>query len=142
MKPEWLQELLKLGALSKDSPQSLEVDFALPSESKFRPGSGTKVYRLKDEKLWQPNEERSGMFRGMSFIFIGERGREVSEGYKEVVERGQGTYELFTVDGGTPKWTKLLERARERAARVRRRWWRWRTKGRWKLLSVSPNGMT
>ncbi|KAI0315420.1 hypothetical protein OF83DRAFT_1132275 [Amylostereum chailletii] len=113
VKPEWLRDLLKLGAFAKTDPNSLEFAFALPLESKYRPGFGPGLKSaLKNLQTWEPNEERLNMFKGMRFVFVGEKGREIGDGYRDVVERGQGVYEAFTVASGPQKWRRLLAKSK------------------------------
>ena len=40
------------------------------------------------------------MLKSYRVIFVGERGREATEDYKEVVRRGAATYECCSVQGG------------------------------------------
>ncbi|KAI0028526.1 hypothetical protein K488DRAFT_58368 [Vararia minispora EC-137] len=109
---EWLREVLRLGALSRGEPFSLENSFELPSPVRFRPGFATSLRdALKDDSTWEPNEERVGLFRRMKFIFVGETGREVTSEYREVVARGGGEYEAFAVSWGTLRWRKMLAKS-------------------------------
>ncbi|THH18656.1 hypothetical protein EW146_g2373 [Bondarzewia mesenterica] len=113
VKPQWLEEILRLGLLPPNDPKSLEWTFALPPESKHRPGFSASLHPdLKKFKTWEPNEERLNMFRGCRFVFVGEKGREVSSEYRTLVERGQGECELFTVDAGLVKWKRTLDKAK------------------------------
>ncbi|KAI0065220.1 hypothetical protein BV25DRAFT_1822360 [Artomyces pyxidatus] len=113
VKPEWLQELLRLGMLEKHERGSLEATFALPPEAKYRPVfSASLPPALKTFKTWEANEERLNMFISCRFIFVGEKGREVGSEYQALVTRGRGEYEAFTVSAGLPRWRKALMKAK------------------------------
>ncbi|KAA1470782.1 hypothetical protein DENSPDRAFT_74216 [Dentipellis sp. KUC8613] len=109
VKPEWLQEIIRLGILPKDDTKSLEWNFALPPETKYRPiFAPSLASEFKTFKTWEPNEERLHMLRKHKFIFVGEKGREISNDYQTLVVRGGGEYETFTVDASVSKWRKII----------------------------------
>ncbi|TFY71024.1 hypothetical protein EVG20_g1985 [Dentipellis fragilis] len=109
VKPEWLQEIIRLGILPKDDAKSLEWNFALPLETKYRPiFAPSLASEFKTFKTWEPNEERLHMLRKHKFIFVGEKGREINNDYQTLVVRGEGEYETFTVDASMSKWRKIL----------------------------------
>jgi len=114
VKPEWLTELIDLSVLDpRESPRALEHTFALPSESKFRPGFASDLASaLKTIKTWEPNETRLNMLKGYRFVFVGDKGLEVPAGYRDLVKRGGAEYEAFAVSAGVVRWRKALVRAK------------------------------
>lgn len=123
VKPEWLNELVRLGSLPVGSDpsngSSLEQVFTLPPETKFRPTFATALpASLKVFKAWEPNEERVNMFRGYRFLFVGEKGREVEEMMTELVRRGGGEREVFSVDGGRQKLHRILAKGKAKLANM------------------------
>lgn len=123
VKPEWLNEIVRLGSLpvggDSSNGSSLEQVFALPPETKFRPTFAAALPApLKVFKVWEPNEERVGMFRGYRFLFVGEKGREVDEMMTELVRRGGGEREVCSVDGGPQKLHRLLAKGQAKLANV------------------------
>lgn len=100
VKPDWLETVLAHGAAS-DSSISLEFNFSLPSPSQHRPMlSSFLPSSLKNHRSWEPNEDRVDLLKAYRVIFVGERGREATEEYKELVRRGAATYECCPVQGG------------------------------------------
>ena len=114
VKPEWLSELLDLSILDpRESPRALEHTFALPPESRFRPGFAAALpSSLKTLRAWEPNETRLNMLKGYRFVFAGEKGVEVPAGYRDVVKRGGAEYEAFSLNAGVVRWRKALVRAK------------------------------
>ena len=114
VKPEWLTELINLSILNpRESPRALEHTFALPSESKFRPGFASDLASaLKTIKTWEPNETRLNMLKGYRFVFVGDKGLEVPAGYRDLVKRGGAEYEAFAISTGVVRWRKALARAK------------------------------
>jgi len=114
VKPEWLTELINLSILNPhESPRALEHTFALPSESKFRPGFASDLApALKTIKTWEPNETRLNMLKGYHFVFVGDKGLEVPAGYRDLVKRGGAEYEAFAISTGVVRWRKALVRAK------------------------------
>lgn len=112
VKPEWLTTLLSAG-------DSLEATFVLPSPTKFRPTfTASLPIALKAFSVWEPNEERAGLFKDKRFIFVGEKGREVQEAVKELVKRGRGQYECFAVQGGKLGLHNVLAKAKSKGKDV------------------------
>ncbi|KDQ22694.1 hypothetical protein PLEOSDRAFT_163587 [Pleurotus ostreatus PC15] len=110
---DWLNEILRLGELPQNnSPTngvSLEQTFILPLLSKYRPTFSPQLPpRLKEYKVWDPNEERVNMFTGFRFLFTGEKGREVDNNTREMVTRGGGEYEVIPVNAGHTKWHQAI----------------------------------
>jgi hypothetical protein len=114
VKPEWLTELIDLSILNpRESPRALEHTFALPSESKFRPGFASDLApSLKTIKAWEPNETRLNMLKGYRFVFVGDKGLEIPAGYRDLVKRGAAEYEAFAITTGVVRWRKALARAK------------------------------
>ncbi|KAI0043037.1 hypothetical protein FA95DRAFT_1524689 [Auriscalpium vulgare] len=109
VKPDWLQKVLHLGMLEKDELGALETKCDLPPETKHRPGfSAALAPALKTFATWEPNEARLNMLRGCRFLFVGEKGREISAEYQTLLTRGSADYEAFTVTAGVARWRKLL----------------------------------
>jgi hypothetical protein len=117
VKPEWLSELLALSILDpRESTRALEHTFALPSESKFRPGFAAAIPpTFKTFKTWEPNEARLNMLKGYRFVFVGEKGLEIPAGYRDLVKRGGAEYEAFTLSAGVVRLRKALLRAKSLA---------------------------
>lgn len=117
VKPEWLSELVALSILDpRESTRALEHTFALPPESKFRPGFAAALPpTFKTFKTWDPNEARLNMLKGYRFVFIGEKGLELPAGYRELVKRGGADFEAFTLSAGVVRWRKALLRAKSLA---------------------------
>jgi hypothetical protein len=110
-KPEWLEEIIRLGSLPSGNSTSLEQLFSLPPLSKYRPALPASLpHTLKRIKPWEPNEERVHMFKGLKFVFVCEKGREVEGGLKELVLRGEGESEMFMADNGRSLWRQVLEK--------------------------------
>lgn len=123
VKPEWLSELIALSILDpRESTRALEHSFALPPESKFRPGFAVDLSpTYKTLKTWEPNEARLNMLKGYRFVFVGEKGLEIPAGYRDLVKRGGAEYESFTVSTGVVRWRKALLRARTLAEEKNRK---------------------
>lgn len=112
VKPEWLTTLLS-------ASDSLEATFVLPSPTKFRPTfTASLPIPLKAFSIWEPNEERAGLFKDRRFIFVGEKGREVQDAVKELVKRGRGQYECFAVDSGKLGLHSVLAKAKSKGKDV------------------------
>jgi hypothetical protein len=123
VKPEWLNEIIRLGNLPiNDNPSngsSLEQVFALPPETKFRPTFGAALpTSLKVFKVWEPNEERMNMLRGYRFLFVGEKGREVEGAMTELVARGGGHWAAFNVASGRKEWHHVLAKEKAKHAKA------------------------
>jgi len=113
VKPEWLIELLRRGQSENDAPSALEQSFILPPTNKYRPSfSPSLPVALKSFVKWEANEGRIGIFRDIRFVFIGEKGREIQEAMRELVKRGEGDYECFTVESGRHVLHQVLAKGR------------------------------
>lgn len=51
-------------------------------------------------------------------LFVGERGREVGEDYKELVKQGGGAYECCAVQGGREALHDVLAKAQGKGAKI------------------------
>ncbi|KAJ3514248.1 hypothetical protein NLJ89_g2480 [Agrocybe chaxingu] len=116
VKPEWLQEVIKLGTDVKPAEpfrlSSLEKHFILPSESKYRPDfSPSLPSAQKDFRLWEPNEERVNLLQACRFICLHEKVRELDTELREAIHRGGGSLENFDVHSGVAKFRRALTRA-------------------------------
>lgn len=123
VKPEWLTEVIRLGNLpANDDPangSSLEQNFSLPLETKYRPSFSTTLPPpLKVFKVWEPNEERINMLFGYRFLFVGEKGREVDSAVIELVKRGGGEYEVFDASKGRKKWHQAMAKGKARQSQL------------------------
>nr|VWP02121.1 BscN [Ganoderma boninense] len=118
VKPDWLNALLASGRSDEPGELSLlEEHFVLPQTTKFRPGfSPSLPPQLKKYAIWEPNEERSGLFRGHRFVFVGEKGAETQNAMKDLVKRGEGDYECFAAANGKDAFRQVLAKARGRNA--------------------------
>lgn len=114
MKPEWLQEVLRLG--DSPSPGTLspfEENFNLPSATKYRPGfASTLDPPQKVYNIWEPNEERLHIFKDYRFLCVGEKARPAPLDLRQMLERGDGTYESFDVHLGVDKFRRAVTRGR------------------------------
>ncbi|CAL1702805.1 unnamed protein product [Somion occarium] len=121
IRPDWLTAVLQLGvsvhstattqidAPPTERPSRLEASFALPRIADYRPDYSPAIASsMRSLKVWEPNEGRLNFFHGRRFIFVGERGREVSVDLREVVKRGGGEYECFAVEGGWSSFHAVL----------------------------------
>lgn len=118
VKPSWLTDLIDYySPLESDDASTKE--YHLPAISKHRPTHSPALpSSLKNHRSWEPNEARVGMFKGHRVIFVGERGREASEEYKELVKRGEGTYECCAVQGGRKPLHDVLAKAVGKDAKI------------------------
>ena len=119
MKPEWLKAVLSAGNAEEGELSSLEEQFILPPTSKFRPSFQSSLpSRLKKYDLWEPNEERVGMFSGRRFIFVGEKGAEAPGILKELVKRAEGDYECLAVEKARDGLKQVLAKGKARGANL------------------------
>ncbi|EKM57885.1 uncharacterized protein PHACADRAFT_206756 [Phanerochaete carnosa HHB-10118-sp] len=117
VKPTWLTELIAHYA-PLDTPDSGK-DYHVPSTSTHRPAfSPALPSSLKNHRSWEPNEARTSMLQGHRVLFVGERGREAGEDYKELVKQGGGTYECCAVQGGRKALHDVLAKAQGKGARI------------------------
>ena len=112
MKPEWLQEVIRLGTDGEDvGTSSLEQNFVLPSESKYRPAfSPSLLPAQKKLNVWEPSEERFNLFAKCRFVCFHEKVRESDSELREAIHRGEGTLENFDVHLGVQKFRRSLTR--------------------------------
>lgn len=117
VKPEWLVTVLAAGRSGPGELSTLEETFALPPTSKFRPTFAPALPpRLKKFDIWQPNEERVGLFRGHRFVFAGEKGAEAPGVLKELVRSAEGEYECFAVENGPGRFRQVLAKGKARGS--------------------------
>ncbi|KAK7679065.1 hypothetical protein QCA50_018010 [Cerrena zonata] len=114
VRPDWLTTLLTQGIapyVTQDTqldepspperPSRLEANFTLPRLSDYKPDFSPAIpSSMRSMKIWEPDESRLNFFSGKRFIFVGEKGREVSLDLREVVKRGGAEYECYAVEGG------------------------------------------
>lgn len=117
VKPEWLQEVIRIGVLPKGTDGSkgiaLEDHFALPQENKYRPDFGsTLTPAQKALKIWVPNEERVNLFRSCRFICLHEKMTTTDTDLRELLHRGGGLLESFDIHSGIQKFRRALSRSR------------------------------
>ncbi|KAF9466695.1 proline-rich protein [Collybia nuda] len=115
VRPEWIMEVIRLGNLPPNNDPSdgvsLEQTFVLPLASKYRPIFSPSLQPLqKTFNVWEPNEERLNMFSKYRFLWVDEKMRELDGNFKDIIERGGGSYEMFDVHGGTAKLHRALTR--------------------------------
>lgn len=118
--PDWLSALLRFGGQPKEpgSPlTTLEFEFILPAESKYRPPFDPSLPSAlkKSFKPWEANEERANMLKGWRVLFIGEKGREADKELLAMLEAGGAEYEVFDVAGGERRWNQALEKNKRKA---------------------------
>lgn len=117
VKPAWLTELIAHYA-PLDTPDPGK-EYHIPSTSKYRPTlSPALPSSLKNHRSWEPNEARAGMLKGHRVVFVGERGREASEDYRELVKQGGGTYECCAVQGERQVLHDVLAKAQGKDAKI------------------------
>ncbi|KAF9005239.1 hypothetical protein BDQ17DRAFT_1240635 [Cyathus striatus] len=110
VKPEWLHEVIKLGA-EPHNGTSLEESFVLPPINKFRPTFSPSLSTThKVFSVWEPNEERLHMFADFRFICVGEKPRELDSDMRELIHRAGGTLDVFEVHSGASKFHRTLTR--------------------------------
>ena len=116
VKPAWLTDLIAQYSLSDDDEAK---DWVLPSISKYRPTySPALPSSLKNHRSWEPNETRAKMLKQFRIIFVGERGREVNEEYKDLVKYGDASYECCAVEGGRKALHDALAKAQSKRKTV------------------------
>jgi len=116
VKPEWFQEVIRLGMLARGTDQSigvpLEDHFLLPNENKYRPDFGmTLLPAQKALNIWVPNEERVNLFRACRFICLHEKTTTTDTELREVLHRGGGLLENFDIHSGIQKFRRALSRS-------------------------------
>ncbi|KAG6872820.1 hypothetical protein C0995_006302 [Termitomyces sp. Mi166 len=117
VKLEWLIELLRLGTLKKGAQDSLENNFELPPLSKYRPAYSPSLSTSQKEiRVWEPNEERLNMFSTYRFLYVDEKNR-IGD-YKEVIERGKGSFETFDAASGRLKFHRALTRGQAKEGKT------------------------
>ncbi|KAG6833175.1 hypothetical protein H0H87_010563 [Tephrocybe sp. NHM501043] len=118
VKLEWLTEVLRLGTLPKDSLEaSLEQNFELPALNKYRPTySPSLPTSQKEIRVWEPNEERLTMLSSFRFLYVDEKSR-IGD-YKEVIERGGGSFETFDATTGKLKFHRALTRGQAKEGKT------------------------
>jgi len=117
VKPEWLQEVIRLGKLPRSNEQpngvSLEDHFILPQESKYRPAFSPSLLPLQRKLgVWEPNEERVNLFQTCRFICLHEKVTVIDTELREVIHRGGGILENFDIHSGIQKFGRALSRSR------------------------------
>ncbi|KAG6828871.1 hypothetical protein H0H92_006480 [Tricholoma furcatifolium] len=117
VKIEWLNEVIRLGILPNTSQESLERNFELPPLSKYRPAySPSLPTSQKEFRVWEPNEERLMMFSSYRFLWVDEKSR--LGDYKEVIERGGGSFETFDSAAGKSKFHRALTRGQAKEGKT------------------------
>ncbi|KIK82439.1 hypothetical protein PAXRUDRAFT_715252 [Paxillus rubicundulus Ve08.2h10] len=119
VKIEWLHELLRLGSTPDDTHpfklSPLEQLFNPPLESKYKPVfSPALPPSAKSFKFWEPNEERLHLLKGYRFVLLGDSEGEVDPEMRELVIRGDGEYEGFSMKVGQARWTQMLAKAKRK----------------------------
>ncbi|KAJ7025383.1 proline-rich protein [Mycena alexandri] len=119
VKPEWLNEVIRLGNLPLNSDPSsglsLEQVFDLPPVNKYRPTfNASLAAEHKTVRIWDPNEERMSMFSAYRFYCMGEGKRQIDSDLREVITRAAGKIETLNVAGSnaSEKFSKALTRCR------------------------------
>jgi hypothetical protein len=115
VKPDWITEVIRLGTLPRNNDPSdgisLEQTFTLPLTSKYRPSFASTLHPAqKAFNVWEPNEERLNMFSKFRFLWVDEKARDLDGNFKDVIERGGGSFEMFDVHGGKAKLHRALTR--------------------------------
>ena len=123
VKPEWLDEVIRLGNLPLSSDPAkgipLEQCFELPPISKYRPGySASLSLSQKEFRVWEPNEERMTLFAEYRFLCVDEKGRELSGDFRELIERGGGSFETFDPNSGRRSFHKALARGQAKEGKT------------------------
>ncbi|KAG6820297.1 hypothetical protein H0H93_002561 [Arthromyces matolae] len=118
VKLDWLMEVIRLGTLAKDSPDiSLEQNFELPPLNKYRPAFSTSLPTSQKEfRVWEPNEERLNIFSAYRFLWVDEKSR--LGDYKDVIERGGGSFEAFDATAGKLKFHRALTRGQAKEGKT------------------------
>jgi hypothetical protein len=123
VKPEWLQELVRLGSTPAEDNSfgltALEKSFVSPTESKYRPAFGPALPpALKSFKHWEPNEERLNLLRGFRFVLPAEDGAVDAE-LRDLVVRGGAEYEGFNLNAGLAKWRQVIAKGKRKVEELR-----------------------
>ncbi|KAJ7175999.1 proline-rich protein [Mycena filopes] len=117
VKPEWLNEVIRLGNLPLNSDPSsglaLEQVFKLPPVNKYRPTfNATLAAEHKTFKIWDPNEERLNMFAAYRFFPMGEAKRQIDSELRQVITQAAGKIEVYNIADGAEKFRKAVVRCR------------------------------
>lgn len=113
VKPEWLDEVIRAEGIP------LEQSFELPAISKYRPGySASLSLYQKEFRVWEPNEERLTLFAEYRFLCVDEKGRELGGDFRELIERGGGSFEAFDPNSGRGRFHKALARGRAKEGKI------------------------
>ncbi|KAH8826984.1 hypothetical protein DL96DRAFT_1605077 [Flagelloscypha sp. PMI_526] len=117
---EWLQELLRRGALprlndpSKDSA-ALEDRWKLPSPQDYPPSLPPTFDSISS---WMPDETRLNMFAAFRFLCVGEKPRYVNSDMRAMLEKGGGQVEVFDVHDSVSKFRKAVSRGKAKQTRL------------------------
>jgi hypothetical protein len=114
VKKDWLVEVLRLGDLG--TAEGLEGVFRLPplSGKTYRPTFASGLpSMLKKQGVWEADEERVGMFRAYTFLFVSTPTTELSA----VIERGEGKLEVLEKEG-VRRLGKSVEKIRKEGKKV------------------------
>ncbi|KAJ7675673.1 proline-rich protein [Mycena polygramma] len=117
VKPQWLDEVVRLGNLPLNSDPStgvsLEQHFNLPAVPKYRPTFGPDLPSgQKTISVWEPNEARLKLFSSYRFFCIGEAKRQIDSELRELLTRGSARIEVFDVAEGSDKFRGALVRGK------------------------------
>ena len=123
VKPEWLDEVIRLGNLPLSSALTqgipLEQSFELPPISKYRPGYSTSLsLSQKEFRVWEPNEERPTLFADYRFLCVDEKSRELGGDFRDLIERGGGSFETFDPNSGRGRFHKALARGQAKEGKT------------------------
>ena len=118
VKPSWAADVIAHYA-PVDTHDNIGKEYYIPLISKHRPiFSPALPSSLKNHHSWEPNEARAKMLKGHRVVFVGEKGREASEGYRELVKQGDGTYECCAVQGGRKALHDVLVKAQDKSTKI------------------------
>ncbi|KAG8757559.1 hypothetical protein FRC14_001966 [Serendipita sp. 396] len=111
---EWALELFRRANLPSDLPStdivSLEDACHLPPTDDFLPSFSSILPRqLRAIEIWRPNDLRRTLFAERVFVFLIE-GKMLPTTWKDVMNAGDATYEVFNIHDGCKKWITRLTR--------------------------------
>lgn len=122
VKPEWLQEIIRLGDAAAESTDAdeatrtyLEDHFRLPTESAYRPTFALALTPAQKRfTVWEPNETRLNMFKGCRFVCVREKATEADVALVDAIVQGEGAYEVVDVQMGVARFRLALGKGRRK----------------------------
>ncbi|KAG7085760.1 hypothetical protein E1B28_003301 [Marasmius oreades] len=116
VKIEWLQELIRVSESEDPNDRFTE----LPQLSKYRPNfSPALEARHKRFEVWETSDHRQTIFSSLRFLCVGEKNREIDSHMRFLIQRGEGSIEIFNVMDAARKmkWHRALSRGKAKESK-------------------------